>query len=823
MFEHSSVDVRYAVRFLAKRPAYTLTVLGILAVTVGASTAVFSVVNGVILKPIPFSEPEQLVAFSNLVFPGRSDVLNTDAIDELRGVSRSFEAVALIATLTPPMERSSDQYLVRVPADFFPSLLRVDPVLGRHFTPDDDRPGAEPVAIISHAYWQSRLGGAPDVVGQTIRHPEYPQLVVVGVLGPDFRSPEDLEAPPHFWSPLGSGPRIPSTQMYHAIGRLRPGVTIEEAQAELEAIKPGVIEAGGDRMAGHDLAIMPLADRYGSANERGTIVFFFGAVLAVLLVGIANIAGLDLARLPLFEGEFAVRSAFGATGWRLARLTLTRTLLTGLAGGVLGTLAAVAATRVLGGTLLSFVPRRLDLGVDRNAWLFAISISLLSAALIALVPAIRASSANLRGAISNTARSATVDRRSRLFQDGITSLQVGMTLVLVVSGGIAMHSFWRLATIDWGFDPERVAVINVGLPTDYPAPRFESVFDEIRAALRPMTEDAAVAFTDTLSGFVLSSAFFRAPDAPPIPPNVETGGRWYDAMIESGFRRFDFNAVSSEFFDVLDVPVLEGRVFTPGEARDAAPVTIVSELVARMLWPGRSPIGQRLEYGATETDSIGLRVIGVVGDVRRQVRDDAPGQMVYLPSGYVFRNLRPSGPWNMLIARTTASPRRIEEAIVGIEPSARVRVDWMTDRFAVQIDRDRFFGIILGAFAGFALLLAALGVYSVVSYAVDRRVREMGVRMALGAQRFRVFRDVLRRVLVPAATGVVLGLAASIPVVRVLRTYLYSIEPADSMAYAIVLPILLAAILTAGVLPAIRASRLARISHWEGARGRERE
>ena len=808
MFENFFVDVRYAVRFLVKRPAYTLTILGILAVTIGASTAVFSVVYSVILKPIPYDEPEQLVAFSNLLPGGRSDVLNSDAIDEFREVSRSFEAVALIATLTPLMERGADQYLVRVPADFFPDLLRVDPVLGRHFTPDDDRPGAAPVAIISHAYWQTRLGGAPEVVGQTIRHPEYPQLVVVGVLGPDFRSPEDLEAPPHFWAPLGSGPRVPPTSMYHAIGRLRPGVTIEEAEAELEAIKPGVIEAGGDRMDGNDLGIIPLADRYGSANERGTIILFFGAVLAVLMVGIANLAGLDLARLPQFEGELSVRSALGATRWRLARLMLTRTLLAGLAGGIVGTLVAVAATRALGGTLPNVIPRRLDIGVDRNAWLFAISVSLLSSVLIALVPAIRASSANLRNALSNTTRLATVDRRNRLFQDGLTSLQIGMTLVLVVGGGIAMHSFWRLATVDWGFDPERVAVIAVRLPTDYPTPRFETVFEEIRTALGPMTEGNAVAFADTLSGFRLSSRFFRAADASPIPPNVETGGSRRDALVAAGFRLVAFNAVSSEYFDVLDVPVLEGRGFTPAEARDVAPVTIVSESVARMFWPGRSPIGQRLEYAATEGDPIGLTVIGVVGDVRRQIRDDAPGQMVYLPSGHIFRTGGPSGLGEMLVARTTAPPQRIEEAIVGIEPSARVQVNWMTDRFAVQIDRDRFFGIILGAFSGIALLLAALGVYSVVSYAVDRRVRELGVRMALGAQRSRLFCDVLRRVMVPAAIGVALGLAASIAVVRVLGTYLYSIEPEDSMAYVIVLPILLAAILTAGVLPAIRASRL---------------
>ena len=809
MFENFFVDVRYAVRFLVKRPAYTLTIIGILAVTIGASTAVFSVVYGVILRPIPYDEPEQLVAFSNAVFVGRSDVLNTDAIDELREVNRSFESVALIATLTPLMERSADQYLVRVPADFFPDLLRVDPVLGRHFTPDDDRPGAEPVAIISHAYWQTRLGGAPEVVGQTIRHPEYPQLVVVGVLPPDFRSPEDLEAPPHFWVPLGSGPRVPPTRMYPAIGRLRPGVTIEEAEAELEAIKPGVIGAGGDRMAGHDLAIKPLADRYGSATERGTIILFFGAVLAVLLVGIANLAGLELARLPQFEGELAVRSTLGATRWRLARLMLTRTLLVGLAGGVVGTLVAAGATRALGGTLPNVIPRRLDIGVDRNVWLFAIGVSLLSSVLIALVPAIRASGAKLRDALSIATRSATIDRRYRLFQDGLTGLQIGMTLVLVVGGGIAMHSFWRMATVDWGFDPERVAVINVRLPTDYPTPRFESVFEEIRTALGPMTEGNAVAFTDTLSGFRSTSRFFRASDASPIPPNVETGGSQRDALVAAGFRRFDFNAVSSEFFDVLDVPVLEGRGFTPAEARDAAPVTIVSESVARMYWPGRSPIGQRLEYTATEGDPIGLTVIGVVGDVRGAIRDQELDQTVYLPSGHIFRTQQgPSMLGELLVARTTAPPQRIEEAIIGIDPSARVQVNWMTDRFAVQIDRDKFFGILLGCFSGIALLLAAVGVYSVVSYAVDRRVRELGVRMALGAQRSRLFFEVLRRVLVTAAFGVALGLAGSIAFSRVLGTYLYSIEPEDSMAYVIVLPILLAAILTAGVLPAIRASRL---------------
>ena len=801
-------DGRHAMAFLRQRPAHALTVLTILAMTIGATTAVFSVVYGALFKPLPYPEPERLVAFSNATGPGfaRSDVLNTDAIDQLRELSRSLEAVALIATLTPPPDRQSDEYLLRVPADFFPELLGVDPVLGRHFTPDDDRPDATPVVIVSHAYWQTRLGGDPAVIGQSIRHPEYPEgLVIVGVLPPDFRSPEDLEAPPHFWAPLGSGPPVPRTSMFPAIGRLRSGVTMEAAEAELAAIGPLATEAGGDRMAGYELVMMPMSDRLVSANERGTIVLFFVAVLAVLLVGITNLAGLELARLPLVEGELSVRSALGATRWRLARLVLTRMLLLGLAGGVAGTLVAAASIRAFGQALPNFVPRRLDLAVDRNVWLFALGLALVSSLLVALAPAIRASGVHMRDLLGGAARSATTDRRYRLFQDGLTGLEIGMTVALIVAGGIALHSFWRLSTVDWGFEPEGVSVVEVRLPPDYPIQRVERVFEDLRTALGPLSETNSVALARTLPAFRLSSWLFRAPDAQPIPPNVDAGGRWYEALVDDGFRMFDSNAVSGEYFDLLGIPVLAGRAFSPAEVRSAAPVAIVSESLARAYWPGGNHLGRRIEHVTSDSEPIALTVVGVVGDVRGQIRDAGFRQTVYLPFGDAFLM---GGPGQILLVRTTRPPQQIEDAVTRTDPAARVLVNRMADRFAVQIDRDRFYGIVLAGFSGIALLLAALGVYAVVSYAVDQRVREIGVRMALGAPPLRLFFEVLGRILVPATIGVTLGLGASLPLNRVLGTYLYSIEPGDSIAYIIVLPILIAAILTAAVLPALKASRL---------------
>lgn len=802
MFESLAADVRSAARSLTLRPAYAFTVLSILALTIGATTAAFSIVNGAILKPVPYDEPRQLVAFSNGINTGRSDVLNANAIAQLRNTNRSFEAVALIASLTPLPDRG-ENYLIRVPRDFFSDLLRVDPLLGRHFGVEDDQPGAPPVAMISHAYWQDRLGADPDIIGRAIPHPEYGQLVVTGVLPRNFRSPEDLEDPANFWVPFGSGPPIPDNRLFNAIGRLRADVTIQEARAELSAILPAVVEAGGDSMAGRDLTMVPMEDQYTSGNERGTVLLFFGAVVALLLVGIANLAGLELARLPQFENELSVRSAMGASAWSLARLMVFRTLALGLAGGLLGAWAATLGTSAFARTLPSYIPRPFDVGADRNVWLFAIGVSILSSVLIALVPAIRASRTNLGEALQRATRSATVDRKHRLIQDGLSSVQIAVTVTLLVVGGIALHSFWRMATVDWGFDPDRVAVIQIRPSSESPE-GLQPLLEEFRSALRPMSEGGTVAITNTLPGFGSTSRFFRAPGGPAFPPNVPgVGGRWYDGLVAEGFGFFDAKWVSIEFFDLLGIPLIEGRTFTEAEVRASAPVAIVSESSARVLWPGESPIGQRIQRGFEDREPIELTVVGVVGDIRGAIRDQEMERTVYSPAEIT------SGPGGMtVIARTTADPRRIEEAITRIAPDARVNVNWMRDRFAVQIDRDKFYGLVLAAFSAIALLLAAMGVYAIISYSVDRRVREIGVRMALGAQSGRVFFETLRRVGIPSLIGLVLGVGGAWIVQPILENYLYSIEPADSIAYAYVLPVLVVAMIVAGALPSARASRL---------------
>ncbi len=802
MFETLAADVRYAARSLALRPAYAATVLFILALTIGATTAAFSIVNGAILKPIPYDEPDQLVEISNADGSGRSDVLNVEAIDQLRNINQSFQSVALMASLTPLPDRG-ENYLVRVPADFFSDLLRVDPILGRHFTAADEDPGATPVVMISHAYWQDRLGADPGVIGRAIQHPEYGQLVVTGVLPSGFRSPEDLEDPAPFWAPFGSAPMITPDRSFPAIGRLRPGVTIEEARAEFSTILPGVIEAGGVWMSGRELQIGPMANRYTSANERGTIFLFFGAVVMLLMVGIANLAGLELARLPQFENELSVRSAMGASAWSLARLMVFRTLALGLAGGLLGAWVATLATSAFARTLPSYIPRPFDVGADRNVWLFAIGVSVLSSVLISLVPAIRASKTNLGQALQRATRSATVDRKYRLYQDGMSSVQIAMTVTLLVVGGIALHSFWRMATVDWGFDPDRVAVIQIRPSSESPQ-GLQTLFDDFRSVLRPMSEGGVVAIAGGLPGFGSSSRFLRAPGGPAFPPDVPgVGGRWYDGLVAEGFGLFDSKWVSIEYFDILGIPLIEGRPFTEAEARNSAPVAIVSASAARVLWPGESPVGQRIQQGFEDREPIELTVVGVVGDIRGAIRDQEMERTVYSPAEFS------SGPQGtMAIVRTTADARQIEGAITQVDPQARVDVVWMTDRFAVQIDRDKFYGFVLAAFSAIALVLAAMGVYSIVSYSVDRRVREIGVRMALGAGSGRVFFETLRRVGIPSLIGLVLGVGGAWIVQPILERYLYSIEPADSIAYAYVLPLLVVAVIVAGTIPSARASRL---------------
>ena len=811
------LDLRHAVRLILRSPGHAATVVWVMAAAIGAVTAVFSIVNGVLLKPLPYPEPDRLVVYWNGVSPGRSDVLNPEALAALREESRGLEAVSMFAVRfqTLNAEGSTSQHeLVRTSAGFFSGVLGVPPALGRDFTSEDERAGAPPTAIISDGLWRNHFGSDPNIIGRVIRpRPspgllsggQYPPLEIIGVLPPRFRSPADLEVP-GIWTvsdPIASG-----NVLFGAFGRLRPGVAFEEARAELAAVHGRILQSGGERMSDRQIQLTELAALHDAGPQGQLILIFFVAVLAVLLVGVANLTGLEMARLPRLESDLSIHAAVGAAPGRLVRITMARSVLLCLAGGLAGMLLAVAAHDFITASLPSGFPRQLDVGIDSNVLLFSIGISVICSLVIASVPAIRASRPNLGALLASADRSMTESRGRRHFLNLLTVVQCGVTLVLVFAAGLLIHTFWILTTIDTGFDRDDLMAFSVLFPAAYSTAARQNGYERAVEALRaaPGVDTAAVARNFPLHS--VSSGPFRDPAGVSLPPDLPAGGGGNDEFVEAEYQRYRHNAVSDAYFEVMGIPVMAGRAFTVDEARRAAPVAIVSESAARALWPERGAVGRRVQWAGARGQVSEFTVVGVVGDVRELYVWQASQPMIYLPMGEHFRTSAGAVSSNYVVARTSLPPADVQEVLARVDPNAVFRVDMMRDRLALQVDRQRLRAVALGGAAAVALAVAMLGVYTVVAYSVARRTREIGVRMALGAGRRSVFLDALSRALAPPGLGLALGVAASFALHRVLGAYLYGIEPSDAGTYAAVVLLMSAVIVAACAVPAFRASRV---------------
>ena len=820
-FDRSVQDLRYAVRLLRRSPGFTLTVALIMAVTIGANTAVFSVVNGVLLKPLPYPESEQLVAFWNGITPSRSDVLNPEALAALRETSRNLEAVSAFSPgsqILNPDGSATQHELVRVSSNFFSDVLRVSPAIGRDFTAEDEQAGAPPTAIISDGFWRNYFGADPEIAGRVIRpRPspgagplgggEYPPLQIIGVLPPNFRSPDDLGSP-DIWTV--SNPLTSGNALFRAFGRLRSGVTVEEARAEIAAVQGQILEAGGEPMVGRQLLLMELAGFHEGGTGRQAIPIFFGAILAVLLVGVANLIGLELAWLPRIQNDLSIHAALGATRGRMAQLTMTRSLLVCLTGGLAGMLLAVATHGLLLASLPLNFPRQLDIRIDTNVLLFSIGLSVLCSLAIASISAFRASRPDLRAALASADRSATESRSQRTFRSLLTAVQTGVALVLVFAAGLLIHIFWIVTTVDTGFDPRGVLVGLASLPDDYSPIAKQNVLERTIEALIAAPEVEAATISRNLpmhrisSGLIQGSGGHSAPAASALLESILV------AMNSSrpDIKVSNHNAVSGAYFESLKIPIIEGRTFTVDETRGAAAVAVVSDAVARAFWPGRNPIGQRLEwtYGS-EIPFIELTVVGVVGDVRfyltQQMRET-----IYVPAAHIFGSAASSARPHFIIAKTSLTPDRVEELVARIDPNVAIDLNPMSGRVAGQVARERFRATTLGVVAAIALVVAVLGVYTTVAHSVVRRTREIGLRMALGAERSSVFVSVLLRALAPAALGLALGVAGSFALHRVLGAYLFGIEPSDIGTYAAAVLLMSAALVAVCAVPAFRASRV---------------
>ncbi|MGE0552663.1 MAG: ABC transporter permease [Gemmatimonadales bacterium] len=786
-------DLRDAWRASWKRPAFSLTVIGTLALGIGANTALFTMVNSILLRPLPYERSEELVfaygAFSGNQFAAISPPDFLDYREQNR-VLRSFAARSFPSDLvlsgggaTP--ERADG---VAVTANFF-ATLGVGPLHGRDFRPEEETAGSA-VVLLSHVLWQRRHGSDPGVVGRSIDVNGRPHEVV-GVMPPNA----DPTARVDLWLPVdlhSAGASIRRFHFLRGLGRLAKGVTLAEAQAQLDVIAAR-LEATYPENETWKLNLIPLRDEVVGDVGR-TLVLLLGAVGLVLLIGCANLANLLLSRSTTRQGEIAIRTALGATRPRLVRQLLAESLFLAVAGGALGLGVALAAIWGLKLSAASALPRLSELAIDPVVLGFAAAVSVGTGLVFGLAPALQSAPASLTPALVSTRSSGS--RRGQRARDSLVVLQVAVSLVLAIGAGLLVRSLWRLQAVDAGFDGRGVVVADVLLPsTDYPDTRARRRFwnDAVeRLAKAPGVEIAAASRIVPLSG----------------------GGDTYywiegHEPTDQGERRnAQINSVSLGYFEAMGIPLVAGRAFDASERGGGPPALVINRGMAERLFPGESAVGQRLvvDFG----EPYHAEIVGVVGDVLASgLRADAP-DVVYVPA-----DQHPAFglSYVTLIARgergVAGVGRAVRSVVAELDPNLPIgTVRTMDEVVDATTANDRLTAQVLTAFAAAALGLAMIGLYGVLSYAVSQRTREIGVRMALGAPRGAVFRGMVARGAAMLLVGIGVGIPIALIASRAIRSMLFQVGPADPLVFVSVTAALVAAGLAAAIVPARRATRV---------------
>jgi putative ABC transport system permease protein len=795
-------DLKYAFRGLARNPGFTAMAIFTVALGVGANTAIFSVVKAVLLNQLPYRQPDRLVTLAesgpNAVRPVTVDFTTTY---DLRARSHSFESMSLYREWNSALVEQSTPELIngmRVNYDFF-AALGVKMQLGRTFRSEEDTAAEWHVMILSYGLWQRRFGGDPEVIGRKVRLNES-TFTVVGVLPAGFQPVPLMQGDKarEIFAPLGYELNGPSScrgcQHLRLIGRLKAGVAAESARAELNTIMRGIVAehpSSYDPKAG--VLVTPLQD-YLVGPVRTALWVLLGAVGFVLLIACANVMNLLLARATGRSKEMALRTALGAGRERIVRQLLTENLALAVAGGALGVLLAVWGTSILASLGPREIPRVKEVTMDLPVLLFGLAASIIAGVLFGLAPAIRASKIDLIDTLKDAGKS-TEGRGRHGLRNVLVSAELALAFVLVVGAGLLGNSFLRLLNVNSGFDPHNVLTVATYVYGErYQKPEAElglylQIFDRLRTT--PGVESVAMVSTLPLGG-----SFDR------------TGFQVEDRPLRNAAEApsLDRYSVSPDYFHVMRIPLLRGRAFADRDRPGGQQVIIVSESCARSQFPGQDPIGKHIQLGRNDSKPWAT-VVGVVGDVRQYGLDRAPNMAAYIPQA---QDLSFS---YLLVARTTMDPRRLESAaraafLAADKTQPIFDVKPMEDYLGASLAERSFTLALLGLFGALALVLAAVGIYGVITYAVSLRMRELGIRMALGAQR----QDVLRMVLHQGATltgwGLLAGFAASLVLTRFLGSLLYGVKSWDIATSFVVAIILATVALIASYVPARRATKV---------------
>jgi putative ABC transport system permease protein len=789
---------------LWKSPGFTLVTVLALALGIGANTAIFSVVNTVLLRPLPYPNGDRIVFMGEWSEQVPEMSVSYPNFMDWREQNQSFEQIAAfrnsnyVLTGVGEPERLDGR---QVSAAFFP-VLGVAPALGRNFSPEEDKPGANPVALISHGFWQRRLGGDPSVVNKPLLL-NGESYTVIGVLPQTFawQSPVDVFVTVGLHSDRLMN-RDSHPGMY-VLGLLKPGVSVEQSRTEMKAIAARLAEQYPKTNAGNSVSLQSLQDQ-AVQDIRPALLILLAAVGFVLLIACANVANLLLARAASRSKEIAIRTALGAGRLRIIRQLLTESLLLSLLGGLIGLLFAMWGIDALLSAIPDDIPRLLvaDIGLNTRVLAFTFGISILTGVLFGLAPALQASKSNLNESLKEGGRSGSAGGSHQHVRNSLVVAEVALSLLLLVGAGLLIQSFMRLQHTDLGFDPANVLTLRVPLPEARYKENAQvaSFWDELQNRVRVLPGVESVGLTRGL----------------PMNGGIESGitieGQEVANIKDTTIAVNLFT--SANYFSTMNIPLLSGRYFTEQDTQDSQPVVLVDEMLAARFFPNTNPIGKRLKMGGADSESPWMQIVGVVKHVKHYSPDEQPRVEVYTHYKQLNPQFFAAATRSMWLAvRTHADPTSLTAAIRNevqqIDKDQPIsNVDTMDNIVAATIAPQKFATWLLGIFAATAMLLAAIGIYGVMAYSVTQRTHEIGIRMALGAGQTDVLRMVVGQGMKLALVGVALGLAGAFAATRLMTSLLFGVSATDPITYGGVALLLAVVALFACLIPARKATKV---------------
>ena len=783
-------DLRFSFRLLLKSPIFTLVAVAALALGIGANTAIFSVVNAVLLRPLPFEQPDRLaMVWETSPHGERTNVVNPTNFLEWRDRNHSFEQIAAFVEFPVNLSGLGDPERVQclvVTKDFF-SVLRVNPLLGRTFTAEEDMPKGPNAVILSHELWQRRFGSDPAIVGKVVRV-NAKDNVIVGVMPAGFRFPDTKS---ELWIPLGLA-RDPRDGRYlQTIARLRQGATVQSAQADMNVLAAQLRQERPSNAKWG--AYVNLLKDHATGDVRKPLLVLLGAVASVLLIACANLANLVLIRATGRRKEIAVRASLGASRWRIARQLMTESLMIAVTAGAAGLVFALWATKVL----IALTPESISIhnvtsvSLDANVYLFTLGISLLTGLFFGLAPAIRAARVDLNSSLKEGARGGSGSIARNRFRAVLVVAEVALSMILLVGAGLMLRSLHRLASVPPGFDPEHTLSMSIsfggGRTNAQDAAFLENVLDRVRSL--PEVRAAGSVHFLPLSGLRAATGFWV--DGRPVP---KPGDRPVT----------DVSVISSGYFAAMSTPLLKGRTFDTRDRATSPPVVIVNQMLATEFFAGENPIGKRLhiEWGRPDQS---YEIVGVVGDIRYETLAKAANPTVFL-----YHIQEPMGFAN-IVMRTASDPttviRSAQAQVHAVDPNVPVAGVRTLDYYvSAALAAPRFQSVLLTAFAVLALTLAAIGIFGVMSYSVAQRTQEIGVRVALGARQADVVGMVFGQGMLLVGGGIAVGTLGALALTRLIASFLFEISPNDPLTF-VAIPVMLAMVAAiAMVMPARRAA-----------------